>query len=180
MKQIQQKIDEELKKIKDLPVLPKVEDENTICLGNEGMYDNTDVMASTYKLDDWIIQPLDFGNLAPLLNTVSLSGTGASGTYALGGTGPSGLSYSNTNYTFHSTNGASGQYSNPGIHLPEDGDITIGERSLMKTLDKIEQRLSILVPNPKKLKRYEALQQAYEHYKTLEALCNEEPKQDSK
>lgn len=42
------------------------------------------------------------------------------------------------------------------------------------TLSKIQERLSILVPDPKRLAKYEALQQAYQHYKTLEALCLEE------
>lgn len=41
-------------------------------------------------------------------------------------------------------------------------------------LTKIQERLSILVPDPKRLEKYEALRQAYEHYKTLEALCLEE------
>lgn len=35
----------------------------------------------------------------------------------------------------------------------------------------IEDRLAILVPDPKKLEHFEALQKAYQHYKTLEALC---------
>jgi hypothetical protein len=171
MKPIQQKIDEELKKIKDMPVLPKVEDDQI------EWYDNENTMASSYKLDDWIIQPLDLANLTPLLNTVSLSGTGGSSTYSLGASG--GLAYNYTNYTFNTAAmGASGHTG--GIHIPEGSDITIGERSLLKTLDKIEQRLSILVPDPKKLERYEALKQAYEHYQTLEALCSEEPQQDSK
>lgn len=42
------------------------------------------------------------------------------------------------------------------------------------TLAKIQERLSILVPDPKRLAKYEALRQAYEHYLTLEALCLEE------
>lgn len=42
------------------------------------------------------------------------------------------------------------------------------------TLAKIQERLSILVPDPKRLEKYEALRQAYSHYKTLEALCVEE------
>ena len=42
-----------------------------------------------------------------------------------------------------------------------------------QTLSKIQERLSILVPDPELLAKYEALQQAYEHYKTLEALCME-------
>ena len=69
---------------------------------------------------------------------------------------------------------------NGGIDLDANADITIGGRSMKKMLEGIEQRLSILVPDPKKLERYEALQRAYEHYKTLEALCNEEPQQENK
>jgi hypothetical protein len=55
-----------------------------------------------------------------------------------------------------------------------DGDVKIKGRSLEKLLDTIEQRLSILEPNPKKLAKFEALQKAYDHYKLLEALCHED------
>lgn len=133
-------------------------------------------MNSSYKLDDYIIQPLDLANLSPLLSTVTLSGSSSSiyqsSTYNT--TNPPGYNWntvpSNNNVNIHST----------GIDLTADADIMIGGRSMKKLLEGIEQRLSILVPDPKKLARYEALQQAYEHYKTLEALCNEEPKQDTK
>ena len=58
------------------------------------------------------------------------------------------------------------------------GDLLVQGVSIMETLNKINQRLAILVPDPKRLKQYEALQQAYEHYKTLEALCVEENNPD--
>lgn len=51
------------------------------------------------------------------------------------------------------------------------GDVKIKGRSIVDTLNAIEQRLSILTPDPKKLAKYEALRKAYEHYKTLEAMC---------
>jgi hypothetical protein len=38
-------------------------------------------------------------------------------------------------------------------------------------LETIEKRLSILQPDPEKLAHFESLRKAYEHYKTLEALC---------
>ena len=57
------------------------------------------------------------------------------------------------------------------ISVPEEGDIKIGCRSLKTFMDTVEKRLSILQPNPKKLKKFEALQKAYEHYKHLERLC---------
>lgn len=144
-----------------------------------------DMGNNEYKLDDYIIQPLDFANLSPLLNTINITGTGASGTYAIGGGGSGGSAgmYNtiNPSYswgTLNTTNKVNIHGS--GIDLDDDADISFGGRSLRKTLEAIEQRLSILVPDPKKLERYEALQRAYEHYKTLEALCNEEPQQDKK
>jgi hypothetical protein len=57
-----------------------------------------------------------------------------------------------------------------------DGDIKWQGRSLGTMLESIEKRLAILTPDPEKLKHFEALKKAYEHYKVLEALC-EIPKQ---
>jgi len=69
-----------------------------------------------------------------------------------------------------------------GLHVSGDsefeGDIKIKGVSIMETLQKIEKRLNILVPNPEKLEHFEALKKAYEHYKTLEALCELPPKEE--
>ena len=56
--------------------------------------------------------------------------------------------------------------------------IAIGGQSLKEFMAKMEQRLSILVPDPKKLEKFEALKKAYEHYKTLESLCFDEPEEE--
>jgi hypothetical protein len=50
--------------------------------------------------------------------------------------------------------------------------------SIENRLDKIEKRLSILVPDPEKIEKFEALKKAYEHYKTLESLCELEEEND--
>ena len=55
-------------------------------------------------------------------------------------------------------------------------DILIGNMSLTETLRGMQSRLLILDPKPELLAKYEALQQAYNHYKTLEALLVEEQK----
>ena len=55
------------------------------------------------------------------------------------------------------------------------GDIIVGGMSLKDFMQKIEQRLVILIPDPAKLRHYEALQQAYKEYKILEALCADPP-----
>jgi hypothetical protein len=64
-----------------------------------------------------------------------------------------------------------------GVEIKEGGDIKIGEVSLKEFMKKVEQRLAILVPNPEKLERFEALKKAYEHYKTMESLCFDEPEE---
>lgn len=65
-----------------------------------------------------------------------------------------------------------------GIDVPDGKDIKIGERSLKEFMIKMEERLSILVPDPSKLEKFEALKKAYEHYKLMEKLCQEEPKEE--
>jgi hypothetical protein len=65
-----------------------------------------------------------------------------------------------------------------GLHVSQDaefeGDITVKGKSLNKWMETMEKRLAILQPDPKKLKKFEALQKAYDHYKLLEALCHSE------
>jgi hypothetical protein len=53
----------------------------------------------------------------------------------------------------------------------DDADVVINGKSLKDFMTKMEQRMAILVPDPAKLEHFEALQKAYAHYKTLEALC---------
>lgn len=83
---------------------------------------------------------------------------------ASGGTGVTTYNYTTMAPSTHSS----------GIRVDGDadfqGDVKINGRSIVDTLDAIERRLSILVPDPKKLAKYNALQKAYEHYKTLEAM----------
>jgi hypothetical protein len=71
-------------------------------------------------------------------------------------------------YNFNVTNGKS------KTSLVVDGDITWKGRSLDNFLESIESRLAILQPNPEKLEKFEALKKAYEHYKLLETLINDE------
>ena len=53
----------------------------------------------------------------------------------------------------------------------ENADIMINGRSLKDFMEKMEDRLAILTPDLEKLEHFAALKKAYEHYKTLEALC---------
>jgi hypothetical protein len=84
----------------------------------------------------------------------------------------------NTGAGYNGSWGATGSVinsSNSGLHVTSnaqfDGDVKIKGVSILETLEKIEKRLSILRPDPEKLAYFESLKKAYEHYKTLEALC---------
>ena len=65
-----------------------------------------------------------------------------------------------------------------GINMEAGSDIKIGGRSLVAFMKTMEERLAILVPDPKKLEKFEALKKAYEHYKTMESLCFDEPEEE--
>ena len=57
-------------------------------------------------------------------------------------------------------------------NLSNHADIMVGDVSLRDWMKTVNDRLSILQPNPRLLEKFTALQQAYEHYRTLEALLH--------
>lgn len=60
------------------------------------------------------------------------------------------------------------------FNVPAD-KIDIGNgRTLSQFIEELEKKLLILRPDPEKLEKYEALRQAYEQYKILEALLYDE------
>ena len=75
-------------------------------------------------------------------------------------------------YTWNtaSTTTAKGQIKLEG----SDADIFVQGKSMKAWMEGVEQRLLILEPKPELLKKYKALEQAYEHYKTLEAILYEQ------
>jgi hypothetical protein len=60
------------------------------------------------------------------------------------------------------------------LHLEgDDADLVINGVKLSSILNGITDRLAILQPKPELLAKYANLREAYEHYKTLEALLHE-------
>ena len=55
-----------------------------------------------------------------------------------------------------------------------DADIFVQGKSMKAWMETVEKRLSILQPKTELLSKYKALEQAYEHYKTLEAILYEQ------
>lgn len=71
----------------------------------------------------------------------------------------------NTTYTIDTTSTIT-----LGSAITEDFSRSENFQHLQEQLDAINERLAILQPNPEHLEKYEALREAYEHYKTLERL----------
>lgn len=99
--------------------------------------------------------------------------TGNSGSFLTSGL--NGTSWSNVNW-------GGNVNPTPGLQVKGDaefeGKVMINGRNISEFMETISKRLAILVPDPAKLEHFEALKKAYEHYKTLEALC-EIPKEES-
>jgi len=101
---------------------------------------------------------------------------GAGGTYTMPWTG-AGAGSNNWNVS-HSPVMTLNSGSSPNLRVSGDADIqgnlTVNGTNISEILEKIQERLAILVPDPKRLEKYEALKQAYDNYKLLEALCVDE------
>jgi hypothetical protein len=96
--------------------------------------------------------------------TITGAGAGHSGhVYVSNGTGANWASTS-------ATTTAKGQLKLEG----NDADIFVQGKSMKAWMETVERRLSILVPNPELQEKYEALQNAYDTYKTLESLLYEQ------
>lgn len=122
--------------------------------------------------------PSSYGNVITGANgstvyTIGAGGTGGSGSYyTLGAQGQA-------NWTTAASPVVTvGATSSSALKVSGDanitGNLTVNGVDIGIMLAKIQERLAILVPDPARLDKYEALKQAYEHYKILEALCVEE------
>lgn len=109
--------------------------------------------------------------------TLTASNT-ANTVYTISGGGGGGSYYNATSVNPWATAGTVLVGTNPSLQVSGDADIKgnlkVNGVDIGTMLAKIQDRLAILVPDPVRLDKYEALKQAYEHYKVLEALCIEE------
>lgn len=156
--------------------------DNTIDLSNYGAACDTLSISSLTTND---ILTLDTSSLTTItLPSVSyVGGGGASGSCYTATTGTSCYptwTTTGTNYTLGgiSVSPPTVNINTDGIEIKEGGDLKVDGKSLKDFMTKMEQRLAILVPDPAKLEKFEALKKAYEHYKTMESLCFDEPKDE--
>jgi hypothetical protein len=87
--------------------------------------------------------------------------------------GPQGATMSwDSNYTITTSGYGYGdpsvQINTEGIDIKEGGDIKIAGKSLTEAIDKIEERLGILHPNPELEDRWEQLKELRKQYQELE------------
>ena len=95
-------------------------------------------------------------------------GAGSSGSYLTSGTGISGTQWSNNINANIKITG-----NNPTLST-EKNDINLDE--LADLIKILKERLLIIVPDFEKHEKYSALKKAYDHYKLIEAMIQEEKK----
>ena len=141
---------------------------------------------------------LGYGAVPPNYDNISYSGYGAdtitldpstmysSNTITLPSTTITTIGSAGSNYYTTGTGGYTFNTTTPSVNITSDGidmasgtDIKVDGKSLKEFMNKMEERLAILVPDPKKLEQFAALKKAYEHYKLMESLCQEPPKEEA-
>lgn len=145
--------------------------------------DSEDSSVVTADLDDKTVT-IDLGKmyqdsydkyLSTLYGNLSISTP--STTMGVGGTYPyyTTSGYSLGTYAASPWTVGANQTTNSGtLHISGDNpDIMLGDKSMAKWMESVNARLHILEPKKELLEKYDALKQAYEHYKTLEALLHE-------
>ena len=153
---------------------------------------------ATYK-NDWVNLNLNeyndlttdpsYGAIPPLVQahtipnvTISTStiSSGLSGGYTIGsgGTGTS----SNTVWTTNTTGAGTYRINDPAVMIGASGrmdlkgdaaDVNINGKSLKCWMEKVEERLNILTPNPELEKEWDELRRLGERYRKLEKKCKE-------
>ena len=141
---------------------------------------------------------LDYGAVPPDYNNISYSGYGTdtitidsstispntitlpSSSYTIGSAGSTLYSTGAGSYNWNNvtTTSPSVNITSDGIDMAAGTDIKVDGKSLKEFMNKMEERLAILVPDPAKLEQFAALKKAYEHYKLMEQLCQEPPKEN--
>jgi hypothetical protein len=132
------------------------------------------------------------------IDTITLTGSNSSPTYTISNTSgtatvSSGIYWgvnSGSSGQVYATNGTNTSWANLSLADPDlqgstlsvkgdadfEGDVTIKGKSLTDMLDKIEERLAILHPNPKLEDKWDELKELGKRYKELEAEIIEKEK----
>jgi len=137
-------------------------------------HDYHNISYSGYGTDTITIDTIDSSTISS--NTITLP----SSSYTIGSAGSTLYSTGAGSYNWNNvtTTSPSVNITSDGIDMAAGTDIKVDGKSLKEFMNKMEERLAILVPDPAKLEQFAALKKAYEHYKLMESLCQEPPKED--
>lgn len=128
---------------------------------------------------DILSSPITIGSIDTMSSSYSYSPGATVGNITVNTGGTTSYSYASPTWvTSSAITGSSNSAVNitgDGLVLQEHADIKIGNKSIKDFMTKMEERLAILVPDPKKLEQFEALRRAYDHYKLMEKLCQDKP-----
>ncbi len=102
--------------------------------------------------------------------TLPTSGAGYMGSYSInnGVTGYNITSGAGTGYTWTNSFAPTVTIDTDGVNVKEGGDIKIAGKSLSEAIEKIEERLGILKPNPELEERWDKLKELRKQYMELE------------
>ena len=133
---------------------------------------------------DMYIDSSSMNSYSTIPSSITISGSSSSN-YTIGSSGSvltssglNGTSWSNVNWGMGSSNTNSSSSLSVKGDAEFEGKVKINGQDLAQFMETISNRLAILQPDPAKLEHFAALKKAYEHYKTLEALC-EIPKKEN-
>ena len=106
-------------------------------------------------------------------------GYGAVPNVTIGGMSATGINATSPIWT---TNTTAGSYTiggniqpNNTVHIKgKDADLLINDKSLKTWMEKVEERLNILTPNPELEKEWDQLRKLGERYRKLEKKCQEQ------
>jgi len=127
---------------------------------------------------------ITIGSPYNVLDTSYVLDTSTGITYNVGASNTTGVSALG-NYTVAGSNGSwnniysaspSVSLDRDGIQVTESADIKLGDVSLKDFINKIEQRLALLTPNPKLEKEWDELKELGDRYRELEKHITEKMK----
>ena len=146
-------------------------DENTIDITSDIDYDTITIDSSTMGAYNYSYSTIPSSITISSSSSSNYGATGSSGSFLTSGI--NGTSWSIGSNNINPT---------PGLKVNGDaefeGKVMINGKNISEFMETISNRLAILQPDPAKLEHFAALKKAYEHYKTLEALC-EIPKEEN-
>ena len=156
------------------------------------MADSKDISFSnledTISSQDYEFQTIDLSSSITMASpvftissapTISISNGGSGTTGSVLAAGGANIGYSNTMWTTNTTsgwNGTSAMDLNQSGKISlrgENADIDINGKSLLKTLEALEERLNLMTPNPELEKEWDDLKKLGDRYRKLEKKCKE-------